>query len=154
MYSAVLVPLDGSQSAAAAIPPALELAEAFVTRLVLLRVLPSRDGAAEPPQRDYDAQRFQAEGYLEGLKRSLRTRGVRIESVVTSGDPASVILGTATSLGHSLVVITSHGMTRPQAEKKLGGVALDVLQRSDLPVVLVHSGHDLDDPSPNGQVNR
>jgi nucleotide-binding universal stress UspA family protein len=154
MYSAVIVPLDGSQSAVAAIPPALELAKAFLTRLVLLRVLPSGDGTAEPSQRDYDAQRFQAEGYLDGLKRSLRTRGVRIESVVSSGDPASVILGTAASLGHSLLVITTHGMAPPKTDRELGRVALDVLRRSDVPVVLVRSGLEPEGASLNGQVSQ
>jgi nucleotide-binding universal stress UspA family protein len=146
MYSAVLVPLDGSSSAAAAIPTALELARAFLARLVLLRVLPSREGDAEPHKRDDDAQRIQAEGYLESLKRSLRTRGVRIESVVSRGDPASVILGTATSLGPALLVITAHGMAPPQAEKELGRVALEVLRRSEVPVVLVRPRLDLEDP--------
>jgi nucleotide-binding universal stress UspA family protein len=154
MYSAVLVPLDGSSSAAAAIPTALELAKAFLTRLVLLRVLPSREGDAESHKRDDDAQRIQAEGYLESMKRSLRTRGVRIESVVSRGDPASVILGTATSLGQALLVITAHGMTPPEIEKELGRVALEVLRRSDVPVVLVRPRPDLEDSLLNVPVNR
>jgi nucleotide-binding universal stress UspA family protein len=154
MYSAVVVPLDGSSSAAAAIPPALELAKAFLTRLVLLRVLPSRDGDAESSQRDDDAQRIQAEGYLESIKRSLRTRGVRIESVVSRGDPASVILGTAASLGQAMLVITAHGVAPAQAEKELGRVALDVLRRSDVPVFLVRPRLDPEVSLLNVQVNR
>jgi nucleotide-binding universal stress UspA family protein len=136
VYLAVLVALDGSQAAASAIPPALELAAAFEARLVLLTVVPAinTDGAR---QRDYDAQRFQAEGYLESLRKSLGTKGVKIEALVRTGDPATEILAAARSLGRPLVVITAFGRTPPQADGDLGAVAQEVLHSADGPVVLV-----------------
>jgi nucleotide-binding universal stress UspA family protein len=137
MYLAVLVALDGSQPAAAAIPPALEMAKAFMARLILLRVVPLAVGSDGATQRDYDAQRFQAEEYLESLRRSLRTRGVRIESLVRSGDPASEILETIRSLNHPLVVITAFGRTPPQNGGELGTVAQELLRSAEGPVVLV-----------------
>jgi nucleotide-binding universal stress UspA family protein len=137
MYAAVLVVLDGSQAAAAALPPAMELAQAFMTRLVLLRVLPVIEVKDGQGRRDDEALRIQAEGYLESLKRSLRTRGVRIECLISRGDPASVIVGTAQSLGHALLVITTHGMAPPEPEGELSRVAHDVLRKAKSPVVLV-----------------
>jgi nucleotide-binding universal stress UspA family protein len=154
MYTAVLVALDGSQSAAAAIPPGLELAQAFVTRLVLLKVLPAVDVTDGSGRRDYDALRFQAEGYLESLKRSLRTRGVRIECVVSGGDPASVILGTAESLGQALLVITAHGMAPPDPDGELGRVAQEVLRRAEGPVVVVRPRIELEGPAPKEDVRQ
>jgi len=137
MYSAVLVALDGSQAAAAAILPALELAKALVTRLVLLKVLPTREVNEGPGWREHEALRFQAEGYLESLGRSLRTRGVRIECLVSSGDPASVILQTAQSFGEALLVITAHGMSPANRDGGLGRVATEVLCGAEGPVLLV-----------------
>lgn len=153
MYSNVLVALDGSQAAAAAIPHALEMARAFAARLILLRVLPIASGAEHPAGREYDAQRSQAEGYLDSLKRSLRNRGVKIESVIGCGDPASVILKTARSLGRPLVVITAYGRTPPQISSDFGRVALEVLKEAAGPVVFVRPPIDLHDQPTKEEVH-
>jgi nucleotide-binding universal stress UspA family protein len=135
LYSAILVALDGSEAAAAAVPRAHEIARVFLVPLVLLRVVP-RD-IESSLQREYDAQRSQAEGYLESLRRSLRTRGVRVESIVEGGDPASIILGTAHSLGSPLVVITAYGRTQSYGTGALGHVAKEVLEKAEAPVLVV-----------------
>lgn len=137
MYSAVLTPLDGSKAAASAIPPALELAQALSARLVLMKVLPAVDEADGQRRREHEALRFQTEAYLESLKRSLRNRGVRIDCVVSRGDPAPVILETAQSLGDALLVITARGMAQPDSECELGRVAEQVLRKAQVPVVLI-----------------
>jgi nucleotide-binding universal stress UspA family protein len=136
LYSAVLVALDGSEAAAAAVPRALEAARAFLVRLVLLRVVPPI-GEEGSPQREYYSLQSQAEGYLESLKRSLRTRGVKIESIVESGEPASVILSTAQSLGTPLVVITAYGRKLHNGSDDIGSVARAVLRDADAPVLFV-----------------
>jgi nucleotide-binding universal stress UspA family protein len=148
MYASVLVPLDGSEAAAAALPCAVEVARRFAARLVLLTVLPapSRAGRRRRPaggdpvallEREEDARHSQAEGYLEGLARSLQTAGLQIESVVGNGDPASVILATAAALEQPLIVITSLGRAAPQSMEGLGNVATEVLRRAPGPVMLV-----------------
>ena len=146
MYSSVLVALDGSEPAAAAIPYALEMAQAFAARLILLRVLlhDTAFGAlsAEPgplslARREYDARRSQAEGYLESLKRSLGTKGVPVECLIRDGEPAATILETAGSLGQSLIVITAYGKMASLTRGGLGSVAKDVLREANGPVLLV-----------------
>jgi hypothetical protein len=59
------VTLDGSKAAASAIPAALELARAFEAPLILLRVVPVDETDERGTQRDHDAQRLQAETYLD-----------------------------------------------------------------------------------------
>jgi nucleotide-binding universal stress UspA family protein len=154
MYTAVLIPLDGSQSAARAIPPALEFAKVFATRLVLLRVLPSIKGKDGQGRRENDALRYQAESYLESLKRSLRTRGVIIECLVRCGDPASIILEAAQSLGGALLVITPHGMAPASPEGGHGRVATEILQRADGPVVVIRPRAGLGDSPSSVAVGR
>jgi nucleotide-binding universal stress UspA family protein len=151
MYLAVLVALDGSRAAAAAIPPALEIARAFVARLVLMRVVPGKEASH---QRDYEAQRSQAEGYLDSLKRSLETSGVEVESVVGSGDPASVILDTARSLGRSLVVITAYSRKLPPSNRDLGHVARAILREAEGPVVFIRPRIEQQNRPQIEQVNR
>jgi nucleotide-binding universal stress UspA family protein len=113
------------------------MAKALMARLILLRVVPRTVDSDGASQRDYDAQRFQAEGYLESLRRALRSKGVKIEALVRTGDPATEILEAARSLGRPLVVITAFGRTPPQADGDLGTVAQEVLRSADGPVVLV-----------------
>jgi nucleotide-binding universal stress UspA family protein len=112
------------------------MARVFLVPLVLLRVVPVRDTDGSH-QREYDAQRSQAEGYLESLRRSLRGRGVRVESIVEGGDPASIILAKEHSLGGALVVITTHGRTSAYDEGDIGRVASEVLKKSEGPVLII-----------------
>jgi nucleotide-binding universal stress UspA family protein len=144
MYTSVLVALDGSESAAAAIPHGVELAVRLSVQLVFLRVVPgaageTHEGANSAPagRRDRDARRSQAEGYLESLKRSLTPQGVKIEYLVREGDPAATILETARSLGQSPLVITPHGHRPPAQEGKFGAVAKEILRHAEGPVLLV-----------------
>jgi nucleotide-binding universal stress UspA family protein len=145
MYSSIIVALDGSESAAAAIPHGLEMAIRFSVQLVLLSVipggapglgtsgvLPSASGG-----REHAALRSQAEGYLDSLKRSLRSSGVTIESLIREGDPASVILETARNLGDSPIVITPFGQRPSLPLGSLGSVADEVLRNAHGPVLLV-----------------
>lgn len=145
MYSAVLVPLDGSKAAASAIPAGLELAQAMSARLVLLKVLPNLEDTDGPGRRENEALRFQTEGYLESLRRSLRNRGVKIECLVSRGDPASVILGTVQALGDAMLVITAYGMAPPNSEGELGRVAQEVVRKAEGPVVLIRPRAEIQD---------
>jgi nucleotide-binding universal stress UspA family protein len=137
MYSCVLVPLDGTAAAAAAVPHGLEIARRFGARLVLLRVVPnSSNGLPGWEERDYDARRSLAEGYLDGLTKSLGSADVRIERMVRAGEAAEVILQTARSLGRPLIVLTAYGRII-QPEGAIGHVAEEVLRHAGGPVVLV-----------------
>jgi nucleotide-binding universal stress UspA family protein len=114
------------------------MAKAFTVRLVLIRVVPvARDSNGGPQRRDYDALRFQAESYLESLKRSMGAKGVKIEAFVRTGNPAAEILEAARSFGQPLVVITTFGRTPPRADGELGAVAREVLRSADGPVLLL-----------------
>jgi nucleotide-binding universal stress UspA family protein len=138
MYASVLVPVDGSAAAATAVPLGLEIARRFGARLVLLRVVPeSGTGAGLLAGRDYDSGRSQAEGYLDGLRRSLRSEDVKVERVIGTGDPATVILKTAEALGQPLIVLTAYGRSASQEEGAIGKVADDVLRHAGGAVVLV-----------------
>jgi nucleotide-binding universal stress UspA family protein len=138
MYASVLVPLDGSEAAAAAVPHALAMARQFGSRLVFLRVVDEAiTSQGSGSYRDYEAQRSQAEGYLDVLKRSLQNEDLSVDRIVGSGDPAAVILQTAKLLGRPLIVITAVGRTaRPEIDA-IGSVANDVLRHAGGAVVLV-----------------
>lgn len=145
MYTSVLVPLDGTEAAALAVPEALALARELGVPLVLLRVVAfgAADGVpmaakrgAAGMTREQEALRSQAEGYMDSFKESLRTWGVKVETIAAAGDPVSVILETARTLGRTLIVVSIHGKGS-DLDATLGSVAEDILRRSEAPVVFV-----------------
>jgi len=155
MYKSVLIALDGSEQAAKAIPQGVDIAREFGARVVLLRALvPEQQYEEMGPEpnlqtaetsadvmgrRDYDSQRSQAEGYLDGLKRSLRGSEVAVETRLEDGDPAEVIMRVAKSLEQPVIVITPYGKSAslsPTETGVFGRVADQVLQRSTAPVLV------------------
>jgi nucleotide-binding universal stress UspA family protein len=158
MYKSVVIALDGSEQAAKAIPQGIAIARQFGATIVLLRaVAPEMEieaqGSEPDPQRaelsadvlarrDYDLKRSQAEGYLDGLKRSLRDGQLTIETRVEEGDPASVITRIARSLEQPVVVITPYGKSAslsPATHGVFGHVADEVLKQSSAPVLVAKS---------------
>lgn len=124
----ILVPLDGSAHALAALPVADALGEALGASLRILQVT---SGAPPPPGT---------------LARNLGLDGVahRAWSLeARTGDPARGILESACEAGARLIVLCTHtASVRPTAT--LGHTALDVLRRAPCPVVLVSPAQDLE----------
>lgn len=117
----ILVPLDGSADALAALPVAEALGAALGASLRLVQVTPD----APPP--------------LGALAQSLGLEHVSRHGwslQVRTGQPAQGILDTACETGARLVVMCTHtAAIRPSGI--LGSTAMDVLRRTPCPVVLV-----------------
>jgi nucleotide-binding universal stress UspA family protein len=87
----ILVPLDGSALAEAALAPAAAIAELFEAELVLVQIVPPLTAGSLLPVNfaagyDRDAvalQRKQAQEYLEDLSEDLRKRGTRVRTTVS-----------------------------------------------------------------------
>ncbi|HLF77542.1 MAG TPA: universal stress protein [Dehalococcoidia bacterium] len=158
MYKSVLIALDGSEQAAKAIPQGVEIARQFGATVVLIRAVTPEieieaQGTVPDPQRaefsadvlgrrDYDSRRSQAEGYLEGLKRSLRDSQLSVETRIEDGEPAAVITRVARSLEQPVIVITPYGKSAsltPSPSGVFGRVADKVLKESTAPVLVAKS---------------
>jgi nucleotide-binding universal stress UspA family protein len=145
-YDAVIVVLDGSKTAAEALPRALAIALDNDAPLVLLYALAPR--RAPPPAdagsytssggREHDLRRSQAEGYLQGIRRSLEERGPRIEVRVDEGTAAAVVDNLAGSWSRPLVVMAAgHGVPAAATQRASGdGEGSECVQPS-LPVLIV-----------------
>ncbi|MCO5167109.1 MAG: universal stress protein [Planctomycetes bacterium] len=120
----LLVPLDGSPLADAALPRAARLLDDG-GEVVLLRVLPPGADARE---------REAAGAHLEAARRSLS--GVRASPVVREGDPAAELLAEAARLSPSLVVMSSHGRGGVLRFVR-GSVAERVLRASPAPLLVL-----------------
>ncbi len=133
MFTKLLVPLDGTPQAAAALPLARAYAEATKADIVLLRAVPGRPG----PAPDTDVQ--QARQYLAGVAHELAGAGPRVETVVATREPARAILEETRGRDVDLIVMTTHGRTG-LGRAVLGSVAERVLERSPVPVSLLRPG--------------
>lgn len=145
MFKHLLVPLDGSGFAEAALPYALELAAQFDSDITLLRVIaPPRlgEGALTPDSADFtirvrDDLYKEAIEYLQFQKGSLRSQHYRAHyQVVEAEDVATEIIDTVRGVGADTVVMCTHG--RGGLSRWLfGSVATRVLQSAPVPVLIV-----------------
>lgn len=135
----ILVPLDGSELAEAAIAPALEMAQAGSALLILIRaadarILPGADviGAQIHAVRE-------AEEYLSGVKDKLEKTGVkRIETHVWYGPAAPAVVEAAKVQKVDLIVMSTHGRSG-FGRIIFGSVAESVLRGTRVPILLIRS---------------
>nr|WP_145545849.1 universal stress protein [Variovorax boronicumulans] len=143
MYKQILVPVDGSQTALAALRHAVELARAFQAELFVVHVIDiypflgvGTDTAVG--QADYlAAANANAEGALRAALAIVEAAGLPCESATVEGHAAEEgILQAAGTCGADLIVMGSHG--RRGIEKLLlGSVTQRVLQNARVPVLVV-----------------
>ncbi len=143
----ILLPLDGSERAARAIPIAEDLCRRLGGEIALIRVLPltplpfSLSPDYLPPeiyQQIVNDQERLAREYLEHVAAELRQRGMRVRLYTENGDPSAAILDAIPALGVAMVVMTTHGRTG-LARFALGSVADRVVRGGGVPVLLVRS---------------
>jgi nucleotide-binding universal stress UspA family protein len=147
MLKRILVPLDGSDIAQRALPPAVALARQARAELLLLRVptlahiiVPGDAGPALLyPEQSLDHSARVAEEYLAAVQASLcQEPGLRMRSLVHRGEAAGVIAETAAAENAGLVVMSSHGYSGV-TRWLLGSVAEKVLHAAPCPVLVVRS---------------
>ena len=121
-YEHILVPLDGSALAGAAIPTAHAIAERLGAEVHAISVA-SSDGMTE-------SLREQSLGTISPESNEVRVR------VVVGEDPAASIVEQARELGSTLICMSTHGRGRV-AGAVLGSVARAVFHRAKAPLVAV-----------------
>ncbi len=145
MFRHILVPLDGSPLAAAAVPYAVTLARASDARISLLAVVGYVSGDSNLPEsvRDgVDARHVtDSAAYLESVALPLREAGLAVTTVVRHGDPADAILTHTETEACSLVVMNTHGRTG-LARVRMGSVTRRVLRHATVPTLVVRPGND------------
>jgi nucleotide-binding universal stress UspA family protein len=133
----ILVPLDGSEMAEAAIPPALEMAKAGSPLLILMR---AADARVLPGTDAIDAQVQavrEAEEYLAAVKAKLEKTGAKgIETHVWYGPAAPAIVEAAKVQKVDLIVMSTHGRSG-LGRIIFGSVAESVLRGTRVPIFLI-----------------
>jgi len=133
--NSILVPLDGSTFAEAALPIALRFARDAKATLALVAVL--EDEWVQAGSWPADALRVELEEYLEGVVRKLGEHDVpRVTIAVADGPVARTLENYAAGEGVRFIVMSTHG--RGAVNRAwLGSVADHVVRHVAIPVVLV-----------------
>ena len=140
MYKQILVPLDGSAFAEAALPLALEVSRRTGANVHIVTVLePVTSFAYEGWE---GAAVEWSQKYLEDvLDRIEGNAGGDVSSAVLSGHTVEMLDGAAEEKGADLVVMASHGRGA-LSRMWLGSVADGFVRNTDLPVIVVRPDED------------
>jgi len=148
MYRHILVPLDGSDLAEAALPHAAAVARRFGATLALLQVvttLPTTaaidmgaTGAADAAMsvEALEASEQAAHEYLDQVARRQELGDIQMQTTVVRGRPAREIVRLAQGEGVDLIVMSTHGRSG-LGRLVFGSVADQVLRESGIPILLV-----------------
>ncbi len=143
--SKVIVPLDGSNAAEAALPFAEELARVLGLELILIQVIGVETtvsfGSMAPNSWSVPGDVLQrldvvASGYLAGLAKQLKNKGLTVQWEVFRGAAGSRIVEFAKETADSLVVMTTHGRSGFR-RWVMGSVADEVVRHTGEPVLVI-----------------
>ncbi len=154
MFSTIVVPLDGSDLAATALPVARELAGRFGARLHLVQVVDAGGaslalganaaaGALTDPAAitaEMEERVEVARSYLSASAEQLSEEGLMAEYEIHDGPPGEGIIAAARAVHADLIVLSSHGRSG-LARLVFGSVAEHVVRNAPMPVMVVRAAH-------------
>ncbi|MEO7987511.1 MAG: universal stress protein [Gemmatimonadales bacterium] len=139
----ILVPLDGSPLAEAALEPAVDLAKSLGVELFLVQVVTPVAPATDPlfptgfDQQFSDLWREQAKDYLHDISERLRDEGVRATSATATGYSVhQALLDLAPEGSGVLIALATHGRGGLR-RLMIGSVADKVIRGAHGPVLVV-----------------
>jgi nucleotide-binding universal stress UspA family protein len=140
----ILVPLDGSRRAEAALPPAMAMATLLGARLALFQAVSPVPEMVDAPTmfaRTFDDElttlrRAEAKDYLEDVATRVTAAGVTAKSVVVLDvNPVEAIQAAARAPGVGMIALATHGRSGLR-RMVLGSLADKLVRTSDRPVLV------------------
>ena len=140
----LLVTLDGTPEAEAALEPACEMAQKLGLTLYLLQVVkasfPVEVGYFGPGYIDSDEAKVKKEeaySYLDQVQARLAAKCRDIVKAVRVGDPVKEIVDYSNQIGASMLVMVTHARGTI-GRYFIGSVSEEVMRQTHLPVMMVH----------------
>jgi nucleotide-binding universal stress UspA family protein len=135
----ILVPLDGSALAEAAIDAAIDVGRDRASTLILLRAAEAHTLPGADPTDEQVAVVREAEEYLAAVSERLTKRGVKnVDTSVWYGPAAAAVIEAAKLKKADLIVMSTHGRSG-LGRLILGSVAESVLRGTMTPVCIVRA---------------
>lgn len=141
MFERILVPLDGSSRAEAALAPAVSLAERFDAGLLLVRtILVHVFPGADPGPAQLRALQ-EAEGYLDTVATRVRKTGIAVRTAIPYDAPAPGIADQAEFRHIDLIVMSTHERKWPDTLLH-SSVTMGLLEHTRAPILAWKSSED------------
>ena len=135
----ILVPLDGSMLAEAAIDAALDLGRGTPCKLMLLRAAEAHVLTGADPTDEKVGVVREAEQYLDGVVARLAKRGIKdVDTSVWYGPAAASIIEATRLKKADLIVMSTHGRSG-LGRLILGSVTESVLRGTTAPICVVRA---------------
>jgi nucleotide-binding universal stress UspA family protein len=141
MLEHILLPLDGSALAERVLPHAVSLAQAFDSRLTLLRVVYHDDDSDTQSfvnPMDWQMRKIEAESYLKSVQQRLEEVGVDTAAEIIEGKPAQQIVDYAYANDINFIILSSHGSSGA-SEWNINSTVQKVLLRAIIPVMIIRA---------------
>ncbi|WP_128477457.1 universal stress protein [Halorussus pelagicus] len=139
MFEDILLPVDGSLGADAAVGHAADIADRFDASVhVLFVASTNRDSVTVVGGDVVDALEREGADIVDPVADDVRARGVDCDSEVVQGDPAATIAEYADSRGMDLVVMATQGRTG-LSRYLLGSVTEKVVRLAGTPVLTIRT---------------
>jgi len=136
MFKHILVPLDGSHLAEAALPAAVSLSRAFATPVTLMHII-EQDAPAEVHRDRHLTNPTEAEEYLRDVARRFEVRvDTHVHTAPVVDVARSIAEHTAAEFQPELIILTSHG-NGGMHDLFFGNIAQQVAATGGTPVLLV-----------------
>ncbi|MGE0712216.1 MAG: universal stress protein [Planctomycetota bacterium] len=139
-FQRVLVPLDGSKTAAAILPLLIPILEASQAEVILMHIdSPEAESTHPVPEVATHRAQERAEAALAEVQGQLQAAGLTCHVVGGYGAPAEQILDAVNQRDVDLLAMTSHGRTG-LSRWRFGSVAEKVLRECRCPILLKRAG--------------
>ncbi len=140
MFKRILVAYDGSQNAKKALEVAVDIAKKYGAKIYVAEVVDTATilglSMGPVPADIVDSMRDKAKADLADAKARAEAEGVRAETALLEGDPASAIVEYAENIGADLIVTGSRGLSTIK-RVFLGSVSTGIVTHSRKPVLVV-----------------
>jgi nucleotide-binding universal stress UspA family protein len=151
MFERVLVPLDGSKVGESALPvieqlvdklaPGAKVEITLIGVITLLRhwvVVGEASAPVSYTEEELKIIKERVSDYLVKTGESLKTRGISVNTIVSSGNAADEILKAAEEVKADLIAMSTHGRSGLR-RLAFGSITDKVLHRSRVPVLMVRA---------------
>ncbi len=135
----ILCPIDFSEASLQAFSNAVEIAVHNEAQIYLVYVLPVLLSSAEQPMlvQSHEYERLlRPQQHLDELAKPLLAKGLKVETVVAHGEPASEIVRIANQKAVDVIVLATHGKTGWR-QLAFGSVAEKVVRTASCPVLSI-----------------
>lgn len=139
MFKNILVPLDGSKLAEAALPYAVSIGQNFEAGVTLLHII-EKDAPQEVHKDHHITKSDEADQYLRSIAQQAFPESMKVETHVHTAEvinvAASIVQHAQKEFNPDLIVLCAHGQSGVR-DLIFGNIAQQVLAGGDTPLLLI-----------------